>query len=179
MRTDSRADSLLMGALLAIVASRLAIRRARWLVPAAWSATIFLAFCIGFARFDEAPLYLGGFTAVALATAILILASLPGATWRGARALQWGPLCTLGVVSYGVYLWHGLVFAGVQRYGTSIPTAARALLALALTALATYLSWVVVEQPFLRWKKRIDHRSEGELLPTDAATSSPASALAS
>jgi peptidoglycan/LPS O-acetylase OafA/YrhL len=168
VQTNTRADSLLVGALLAIAGSHLATRSARWLTPAAWFATGFLAVCIGFAQFDKAPLYLGGFTVVALATATVILASLPGSTWHGARALQWGPLCTLGVVSYGLYLWHLPIFIGMQKYATGIPTAARAVLALAITALATYLSWVAVEQPFLRWKARLDRRTEPELPTTDA-----------
>jgi peptidoglycan/LPS O-acetylase OafA/YrhL len=168
--TATRADSLLVGALLAIAGSRLAIRGTRWLSPAAWTATAFLALCVAFAEFDTAPLYVGGFTLVALASATVILATLPGSSWQGARPLQWAPLCALGVVSYGLYLWHGLVFAGVQRWGTNLPSVARAVIALAITALVTYLSWVLVEQPFLRWKSRINRRLQ------DAPTASPSPA---
>jgi peptidoglycan/LPS O-acetylase OafA/YrhL len=87
-----------------------------------------------------------------------VLAALPGSPWPGARAMQFRPLCVVGTVSYGLYLWHLFVFVAVQKYGASIPPLMRVGLALSITAMCTVMSWYLVEQPFLRWKDRIDAR---------------------
>ena len=97
-------------------------------------------------------LYLGGFTGVAMACGVLALAVLPETSWPAARALQWGPLRVLGVVSYAVYLWHLPVFVATQRYLADVAVAGRAVIACTITAILTSLSWFLVERPFLRWK---------------------------
>ena len=174
-RTDTRVDSLLAGVLVALMFAGLEPRRDffernRWVSPAAWVAgAVFLACLLG-ARVDGSFLYLGGFTLVAVACAVLVIAVLPGSPWIGARVLRFRPLCVLGIVSYGLYLWHFPVFVATQRYGQSIPPVLRVGLALALTALFTALSWFLVEQPFLRWKDRLEARSRVRVVPAPETT---------
>lgn len=161
--TDTRVDSLLVGALLAIVFDGIEApvgfyERHRWVATASWIAAAVFVAAVLRARLDESFLYLGGFTIVAVACAMLVVGVLPGSPWLGARLLSWQPLCTLGIVSYGLYLWHLPVFTGVQRFGGGIPPVLRVGLALSITAFLTALSWYVVERPFLRWKDRIEHR---------------------
>jgi peptidoglycan/LPS O-acetylase OafA/YrhL len=162
-RTDTRADALLVGAAAAILVggirgSACSLVRGRGLSCAAWLATAVLAWFVLSARFDKPMLYLGGFTVVAAACGVLVLAVLPGSSWPVARPMQWAPLRALGVVSYGAYLWHFPVFVATQRLARDAPVAGRAAIACTITAVLTVLSWFVVERPFLRWKSRVDRR---------------------
>jgi peptidoglycan/LPS O-acetylase OafA/YrhL len=126
---------------------------------AAWVAAGVLAWSVLVARWEKPTLYLGGFTVVAVACGVLALAVLPESAWPVARAMHWAPLRALGIVSYGVYLWHLPVFVAAQRYLADVPVAGRAVIACAITAIVTSLTWFLVERPFLRWKSRLDHRA--------------------
>ncbi len=98
-------------------------------------------------------MYRGGFTAFAIAVAVVVLAVVES-TWAGIKFLTLAPLRAIGRVSYGLYLWHVPVFLIVFRYGSHISRLPRLVLALALVAAVTYASWVFVERPILRWKNR-------------------------
>jgi peptidoglycan/LPS O-acetylase OafA/YrhL len=151
IRTDTRADSLLVGALFA----QLWIRgwSPRRLTPWAWIATALLCITITMARSTHAFLYLGGFTLVALCTGVVILAAADG-RWIGTRALCFGPLCAVGRVSYGLYLWHMPVFYVMNRYGADWGAPARIVAGLPITAALTLSSWIFLERPILRFKRR-------------------------
>jgi peptidoglycan/LPS O-acetylase OafA/YrhL len=157
VRTDTRADSLLVGALLAAMWVRYRTPN-RGLAPAAWIATAVVAVSILFADPERPFVYRGGFTAVAFAVAVVVLAVVDG-RWIGTRVLSFGPLRLIGRVSYGLYLWHLAVFFAVARYTPDWPTPARIVFAFGLTALFTALSWHFVEQPALRLKHRLDRRA--------------------
>ena len=156
VRTDTRADSLLVGALLACLWVR---RRTptKGLVPAAWIASGVLVLCIEFSRPDGGFVYLGGFTIVAIAVAILILATLDS-SWPGNRLLSFPPLRAVGRVSYALYLWHLPVFSVVHRYGSHWPTVVQVIVAYGASAAFTTLSWVLIETPALRVKRRLAGR---------------------
>jgi peptidoglycan/LPS O-acetylase OafA/YrhL len=151
IRTDTRADSLLVGALLAQLWVRGWRPSARIVIPAAWVATALLAVFVTVARSTQAFLYLGGFTLFAVCTATVILAASEG-QWPGTRLLEIPSLRVVGRVSYGLYLWHMPLFYVVNRYGASWGAPARILVAVPLAAAFTFASWRYVEQPFLRLK---------------------------
>jgi peptidoglycan/LPS O-acetylase OafA/YrhL len=169
VRTDTRADSLLIGVLLA----QLWVRRrtpTRGLGIAAWIGALVFFLCVAFTRAatgilfppKNAFLYLGGFTVVALAGAAVILATVEG-RWSGSRLLSWSPLRAVGRVSYGLYLWHLAVFTAVARYCSHWPVVPEIGFAWALSAAFTIASWNVVERPFRSWKNRL-----GPARPADA-----------
>jgi len=64
----------------------------------------------------------------------------------------------VGVVSYGIYLWHFPVFVAVQYLGGGWGAAMRVVVAAFATAAFTVLSWRFVERPFLGLKQRFDGR---------------------
>ena len=173
--TDTRAAGLLIGAALAFVwrpeerASREGCvrlgrprgagsggrfrRRWGWTLPAlldvvgvtALGGLVF--FCLSFDEFQPA-LYRGGFLAVSLTTAALILALAHPHARVGRFILGWRPLRWIGERSYGIYLWHWPVFM-VTRPGLDIPLDGPKLLALrlAVTVLLAHLSYRYVEKP--------------------------------
>jgi len=152
VRTDTRADSLLVGALLA----SLWVRRAtptRGVNGAAWFA---VAFAVGYLALVEASSgvgYRGGLTLFAVAIAVVLLAVVDG-TWSGTRVLAHPALRAVGVVSYGLYLWHFPVFHAVARYGSDWPELVRVLVAVPLAVGMTLISWFCLEKPLLQLKAR-------------------------
>jgi peptidoglycan/LPS O-acetylase OafA/YrhL len=153
-RTDVRADALLIGALTAYLWTRGYVPPRRYLVPAAWLALAFVVWCV--VRFESTSRFLfnGGFTAFALAVAVMLLAIVE-ADWLSKRALTFGPLRAVGRVSYGVYLWHFFVFTIVAQKMGAFSTTTRVATAVGITTVAVLFSWFVVEQPFLRRKRRM------------------------
>ena len=86
----------------------------------------------------------------ALGFALLIAAAAagigPAVSWLGAR-----PLVALGLVSYGIYLWHLPLILVVRELGL-LPAAfaPRLAVVLPLAIGAATLSWMLVERPILK-----------------------------
>jgi len=153
-RTDVRADALLVGALTAYLWTRGLVPPKRLLVPAAWIALVFVTVCV--IRFESTAHFLfdGGFTAVAIGVAIMLLAIVE-ADWCSKHLLTFAPLRAVGRVSYGLYLWHFFVFTIVAQKMGAYSTTERIATAFGITTAATLFSWFVVEQRFLRRKHRV------------------------
>lgn len=146
--TDTRAHSLLVGvALGALLVGRPPVT-GRAAAVAARSGTVgvvVLAAAVAVANEDDAWLQQGGFLLVALATAAVI-SSVERFSPLG-RALRWRPLVGLGVISYGVYLWHWPIVVLVDAGRTGLDGWSLAALRLAATLAAALTSYVVVERP--------------------------------
>ena len=152
-RTDMRADALIVGAMAAHLWLR-ARPSPRLLAALAWPALVFVAGCVLFASFNSRFLFLGGYTVLAVAVAVVLLAVVGGA-WGPTALLEHPALRAVGRVAYGLYLWHYLVFVAVERWLGDWPVTSRLAVALVVTVAATYGSWRFVEQPFLRRKRRL------------------------
>jgi peptidoglycan/LPS O-acetylase OafA/YrhL len=144
--TDTRAFSLLLGAMAATRPVRDVLARASGRVAAA--APVALAAGIGamwlLADGTDSPwLFRGGLFVHSLASALLIglCARTPQAPVT--RAFAWGPLRWLGLVSYSLYLWHWpvIVLLSARRPGLGEWTSAAVVCAvsIALAAASKYL----------------------------------------
>jgi peptidoglycan/LPS O-acetylase OafA/YrhL len=170
----SRLDQFVLGMMAAAVyidlkRSPLAARAAR-LAPFALAASALLVIA-AFRMEGElflAPIGSLAYAALSLATAALVLSAClcdvqqeaprePRGAARAALSLAWRPLAALGVVSYGVFLYHQLAlgftrarvpFAGGEP--TWIGLGVTAAVALTASIALGALSWVFVERPFLR-----------------------------
>jgi peptidoglycan/LPS O-acetylase OafA/YrhL len=159
--TDTRAQSLLMGALLAmLLLERGPVRGALGKAALQGSAVlcvVFLGFVWARAGDDSALLYRGGFLALGMAVAVVIAASVqPGASVVG-RVLSLPPLRGLGLISYGVYLWHWPVFLVLtpeRVHWSDYPLFALRVAATLGIAIASYhiLEMPVRRGAFKRWK---------------------------
>jgi peptidoglycan/LPS O-acetylase OafA/YrhL len=152
-RFDTRADSLLVGALLAVVCARglLPARNLRLWLAAAGAAG--LAFALVLATPEAAFLYWGGLTAVAVAGAAILSVTLDR-RGRLPHALSWSPIRCVGLASYSIYLWHLPVYLWAVRVvpGGGI---ARITVALSATALTSTVSYLLLERPYMRQRGRL------------------------
>jgi peptidoglycan/LPS O-acetylase OafA/YrhL len=81
------------------------------------------------------------------------------------RVVDFAPIAYLGVISYGIYLWHQAFITKIHQWGGWAPKPGQNVLvgfrgsflvhafgALALTTIVASLSWFLIERPILRRK---------------------------
>ncbi len=148
--TDTRAFSLLLGALVATGPVRDVL--ARLTARTTGVVLAFLAAGIGvlwwFSDGVGSPwLFTGGLFAHSLAAAVLIglCARAPGTV--PAKILAWRPLRWMGLISYSLYLWHWPVFVLVSEQWTGIGGWPRTVLICLLSIGLAALSKYAVEDP--------------------------------
>jgi peptidoglycan/LPS O-acetylase OafA/YrhL len=159
LRTDVRADSLLIGAALAQLPwRRVAAVSTRWRTVAGGAALVALLAAAETLKASSAVLYLGGYSVVAILAAVLIAAVLPGG---GALATTLGaaPAVAVGRLSYSLYLWHFPIFIVVGEHTGGWATAPRVVVAWALTFAVAAASYRLVERPALTLKGRVGRRA--------------------
>src|SRR4051812_21023434 len=150
--TDSRIAELLVGALLALAmvkGDRLRELggRSRVAVSVAGVAgAAGLGYGFATAGTADASLYRGGFLVVALCSAAVIAAAVQ-ATSPVARVLSATPLVQLGVISYGVYVFHWPVFLLATDDSTGQSGLALLAIRLLLTLVIAVASYKVLEKP--------------------------------
>jgi len=146
--TDTRVQGLLVGVVLgAVLLGRPPSqgRAAQVLSYLAAPAVIAVAVLFVVAGEQSQWMYHGGFLAVAVVVAVVISA-VAASGWLAA-SLSWRPLVLLGMISYGVYLWHWpvIVLLNGQRLGmTGLGLAA---VQVAVTLGCATLSFVAIERP--------------------------------
>lgn len=149
--TPSRVDSLMVGAILAFAWTQGWIPR-RCPTPVAVVAWIFFLWTVNQQDFGGPFFFRYGWTAVAIAGAVIIWAALGADDTVYGRILSFPPLRNIGKVAYGLYLWHALVFVAVRHWWGDGGWLWKTVLALAITTAVTAASWFLVEKPLLRYK---------------------------
>jgi peptidoglycan/LPS O-acetylase OafA/YrhL len=155
IRTDARLDSLLMGALLALFYRHIVVHKTVLKLMAYTALPIFIV--IAYQGPSNTFLYTSGFTFVAVAILVMILASVEQA-WLVSQVLEQSWLRFIGRISYGLYLWHYVVFTFLSKHFFVGPRIFRIAIGLAITLAITLTSWYLVEQPALRFKNRRFHK---------------------
>ena len=155
--TDSRVQVVLTGALLAAVIA--IVRRqpgdlgrgaARALgVAAAIGSGAFLA-AVATLHGTETLLFRGGFVGVSLAVAALLAHIVLVPRGWSAYVMSWAPLRAVGVVSYGLYLWHWPVFLTLTHDRTGLAGVALLIAKLVVSAGLAIASYFLVELPIRR-----------------------------
>jgi peptidoglycan/LPS O-acetylase OafA/YrhL len=163
-RTDTRADAIIIGCLLALNIDRVH-RLPRLPLLAAAAALIATLCCL-----------LNGWTAtswiitpVALSAAVVIAWAVRPGPVPGSRALANPPLRGTGRISYGMYLWQEPIIV----MATALPLVERVPVTLAATYAAALASWLIVERPFMRRSPARPMRTAGLTVPRQPLTVSP------
>ncbi len=154
-------DSLAFGAALAYGEHRR--WRLDWLRRAAWPAAAIVLGHIGFfvtghARTGEA-LAMPAHEAMNLLFTAIVFQALGGFGGRTGALLDWAPLRYVGVISYGIYVYHEFIIALFQQayarlgWGELNWGAGLTVEIFAVSTLAAALSWRYVEQPVNRLRR--------------------------
>jgi peptidoglycan/LPS O-acetylase OafA/YrhL len=148
--TDTRAQALLVGSGLAIVLFSRPTRKPVLREAGGWLALGILAWMFYVVRSDQALLYRGGFLFAALLAALLIASLVQTQSAPLARVLAWRPIAVVGLISYGLYLYHYPVYLWLTPERTRLTPFALLALRVGVTAVAAILSYHFVEKPFRR-----------------------------
>jgi len=161
--TDTHAQSILLGAVLASLLTMVQMRRgARGMAPAAttgrsrrfltvlglvgFAGTFVLTYALrGTSGFD----YRGGFLLSAGSAAAIIVGAVCVPGGPIARLLSLRPLVWIGTVSYGAYLWHFPVYVSVDTARTGLTGASLLALRSAATLGLAAVSFALVERPVM------------------------------
>lgn len=155
--TDTRAQQLLLGGTLAVLGAHSVARGGpRMAFARGWGGPAGLVGLGGlmamFILWPEGRLVALQLPLAALASVLLIVGALDGGTLVG-RWLSWSPLVAIGVISYGLYLWHWPIAVMIGDGQTNAATPVRLLVTVGIAA-ASY-RWL--EKPIrsgrvrLRW----------------------------
>lgn len=160
--TTTRADGLVLGALIAVLLPKLGVllRRDRWLVPGCLAVLAGLVLLSPEVPEDQYLREWGlAFTVV---SALLVATLVQGMTGHSpvpspsaARGflehpvLQW-----LGNASLAIYVWHYPLFWAVSRHTQEWSAGARTVLGAALLAVVVYAAQRFIEEPTRRWLRR-------------------------
>ncbi len=175
--TDTRAQSLLVGAALAVSLSLWADRRRRrgdqlvdtdtlhgglggdpaWAVRTAGGRTAVLV--IGLAgvatsallwtvvSYNDALAYRGGFLSAALSTTAVLFSVVCSQRSALARCLSVAPLRYVGRISYGMYLWHFPLFIYIDHARTGLSGYSLFAVRVAVTLVVATGSFYAIERP--------------------------------
>jgi peptidoglycan/LPS O-acetylase OafA/YrhL len=169
--TDTRAAAIFVGAALAaaLVHRGAVVSRGgrRALEVAGFAGIAVLAFAWTTVTGRTAFLYHGGLLLFGVAAVAVIAAAVHPRPGPIARALSWRPLCVLGLVSYGAYLWHWPVFVVVDADRTGLTgwplLGGRVAITLAIAAVSYHL----LEMPIRRGQ--VTSRTWRVTIPATAA----------
>jgi peptidoglycan/LPS O-acetylase OafA/YrhL len=162
--TDTRVQALLVGAAaaallvqdwpaLARYGSQIRARWGRWIAQILPVFGLTMLGVMAHFATGSAPEFRRGLLIVVALAAILIVAPV-ALEQRGlvARVLALPPLVWLGVISYGVYLWHWPIFLAINGERTGLTGMSLFAIRAVATVTVAALSWWLIEQPIKRWR---------------------------
>ncbi len=160
--THTRAAELLVGAVLAVVfpLTRAVAQPAavgRRLVPVGLGAAIALAVVWATLDQQDESLYRGGLVVHAIVVAALMVAAVvPGVV---GRVLSWRPLRAVGLVSYGLYLYHWPVYFVLDEDRTETSGWFLLLVRLAAVSAIAAASYRLIERPIRQGVRIVGRRA--------------------
>ncbi|HUP28252.1 MAG TPA: hypothetical protein VM409_07440, partial [Chloroflexia bacterium] len=163
--TDTRTDAILAGCALGALAaggmilpSARAARLTRLLAVAGAGMLAYLV--LDAAWLGNMSVYYWIYTLIALCAVSLILHLLVSPQGHMAQVLSWKPLVQVGIVSYGIYLWHNPLFHLMHTGPDGWLDLPVQFARLVVTAAFVILSYRYVEKPMLRLKERFSPRTD-------------------
>jgi peptidoglycan/LPS O-acetylase OafA/YrhL len=152
--TDTRATAILLGAALAAWNA--------WRPPVGDARRRFALECAGFAgaivllvgwarvNGQTSGLYRGGFVLFGLSATFLIAAAAHPQPGPLSRVLSFGPLCGLGLISYGLYLYHWPIDVALDAKQMGFGGWPLFAFQTAVALVVSVISYRVIEQPIRR-----------------------------
>ena len=159
LRTDMRIHALLIPAMFAVLLTRQRVRAfvTRWLHP--WVAVLlFLGAFILLTQTHVRLLSVASMFVIPVGFPLLVISTMLHPKSVACRILEWWPLRFVGHISYSLYLWQQMFFAG-GRAPASWPLSVLQIFPLnyiAAFACAT-ASYYLIEKPLIRVGHRLAH----------------------
>lgn len=147
--TDTRLDAILIGVATAFVFTRTRIVVPGWVAACAFAALV----AMGFTDPEGDAMITVGMAAAVVCSGVIIL-HLVTAESPLKQALSSRVLVYLGLISYGLYLWHLPVYKLLYTQFDGLPWGVVAVVAITLSLTLASLSYRFVEQPFLGHRRR-------------------------
>jgi peptidoglycan/LPS O-acetylase OafA/YrhL len=160
---DAHADPLLIGCVAGLLYSLGFVRRVPLAVASGF--LFFATFTFVALREVTSAHNILGLPLFCLAVGVILLAAVLHPEWWFTRLIDRRAL-RFGTISYGLYIWHGLVYVFLGAGSTT-----RNAIAIPLSVLVAALSYRYIEQPFLRRRHVTIQRDQQ---PTLSAESVPA-----
>jgi peptidoglycan/LPS O-acetylase OafA/YrhL len=157
--TDTRAAALLLGVALAAYGPRLRARLAGVALEAVGLLAAVALAGLWLRLEGTSPwLYRGGLPLASVLGVLVLVAASDAASPMLGRVLSFAPLRWVGLISYGLYLWHWPIYQAIDQRngrlpglgGTELRGAALLAVKLGLSLAVAVASYVVVEQPVRR-----------------------------
>ena len=147
--TDTRAQTLLVGCLAAMLLQRRPLRQST-ARPAALIAALLTIAAFATIGDDQLWMYRGGFLLFAVVAAVFVtsVAATPGL--GATRVMESQPLVRVGAQSYSIYLWHWPVIVFVTEDRLGGPPQVVLIARVVLTFTLAWLSFRFVEAPIRR-----------------------------
>jgi peptidoglycan/LPS O-acetylase OafA/YrhL len=169
--TDTRAFAILAGialaALIALLGPVTARRPRLALEVVGIGSALFLTAAAFSLKGQSLVLYRGGLLACSVAAAIVVAASVQPAPGPLSKLLSIRPLTALGLISYGVYLYHWPIFVWLSPARTHLHGWPLFVVRVAVTIAVAVISYRFVEQPIRHgWRPAI---RTGVVYPAAAA----------
>lgn len=148
--TFTRIHELLIGSLVAWLVHR-GLRMPDDARQTGWLALVGIVAMMGTIADDNDFYYRGGSVLFSLAVAWLLLAMTGDTTPRGtARVFSIRPLAWIGLISYGIYLWHWPLILWLTPERTRLEGVALAAVQIAATVAIAAVSHYAIERPIRR-----------------------------
>lgn len=172
MGLDTRADTLLVGCLVGLLASWNFLPRSQravlWVGVGSLASLPLLIHLALYRCLDHSSFYHGLFTGVATMVGLIIVHMLLRPSRLGSLLLDFSPLVYVGRLSYAIYLFHVPVIAWLQPTGLGWQHPSATLMVVGLTGAAAVASYYCIERPCLRLRDSLSRRR-----PTTRANESP------
>lgn len=176
--TDTRLQTIGLGALIALVTAGAAGATAPWffkrheVVAQVASVALTVALIAGFVTVngEDSWMYRGGYLLFAFISGLLIWVVVTAPTTVVAKALSLRLVVAIGVISYGLYLWHWPMFVFLTPESTRLDGLALLVTRTTLTFAAAVGSYFAIERPIRRRvvRDRFGSRAEIGLLAIGA-----------
>jgi peptidoglycan/LPS O-acetylase OafA/YrhL len=152
--SDTRVGSILLGAALAsllVWRGPLRARASRWVLEGiAVASIVVLAWAWSTVDGGDTLLYRGGFALFALCAATVIATIVHPVVGPVGRVLSLTPLRSLGLISYGLYLWHWPVYLVLTPDRTGLDGWELFVVRVAISIAIAVASYFCVEMPVRR-----------------------------
>jgi peptidoglycan/LPS O-acetylase OafA/YrhL len=155
--TDTRVLELLVGALLAVGVARYGLPRQKSVQALGLLALLaMLGMWVSLSQFDR-MLHRGGLVIHAVLAASVVLAAIqPNGPVRAVLRLEL--LRKLGLISYGVYVFHWPIFLWLDEERTGLPRPSLFTLRVVVTLAIAVLSYLLLERPIRDGRRLTDWR---------------------